>query len=633
MNHFLVSNSLKNKMMSSIRSITLLILAVVIISCTTIISPEEQALRQDIAQKLMLDFRYYCSTSNNEELCKSPMTELPSELKNMIHESGLGGVILFTENLTSNKQIIDLTNDLQKAALNSVAKSPMLIAIDQEGGRVFRTPRSSTTGFAGNMAIGATQANHGNKFATVTGKILALELKQLGINTNFAPDIDVNINPRNPVINVRSFGQSAELVAELGLAQMNAMQQEGILATLKHFPGHGDTESDSHLGLPVVSHQRAQIDNVDLLPFRKIIAQSQPAMVMTAHIQYPHLDSSTLPDKLGQQQIKPATLSRKILTGILREELNYKGLIVSDAMNMHGISHFFDQFEAVVASFSAGTDIVVMPMPVHTPEGITKFNQLIDYIVEAVEEGKLSRTEISQSAQLIRNMKSTYKLDTLMANKRESAIIDFQEHKQAEQQLADSAITLLKGKTKDMLLNESDKFAVLMPDDKTCSAIQHHLALYRPAKNNQCFSLKSLDSTQLNNMFLYADTIMVGSVTPSPSVVEMGGMSDLKSNQEKVLNYRQVQALLPKLMTQAQQANKKVILAYLRMPYDFDGLAEKSSAILASYSNTTHAIQYNGREVYTGSAIDSLARVLTGQLIPQGKSPMNINGKTTSNEH
>ena len=197
-------------------------------------------------------------------------------------------------------------------------------------------------------------------------KILALELKQLGINSNFAPDVDVNVNPHNPVINVRSFSQSPEVVAELGLAQMRAMQENGILATLKHFPGHGDTEHDSHLSLPIVTHNRAEIESVDLLPFRHIIAQSKPAMVMTAHIQYPNLDNSTLLDKAGQPQIKPATLSRKILTEILRKELNYQGLIVSDAMNMAGISQFFDQFEAVVASFAAGNDIVVMPMPVHS---------------------------------------------------------------------------------------------------------------------------------------------------------------------------------------------------------------------------------------------------------------------------
>eukprot|EP00487_Bulimina_marginata_P008443 TRINITY_DN3098_c0_g1_i1.p1 TRINITY_DN3098_c0_g1~~TRINITY_DN3098_c0_g1_i1.p1 ORF type:complete len:234 (+),score=76.94 TRINITY_DN3098_c0_g1_i1:98-703(+) len=197
------------------------------------------------------------------------------------------------------------------------------------------------TGFAGNMAIGASYQQHGTHFATQVNSVIAKELKVLGINNNYAPVVDVNTNVDNPVINTRSFGESASQVSALGASAVTAIQAQGVMATLKHFPGHGDTHVDSHLGLPRVDHDRATIDKVDLAPFVWAIEHANPAMIMTAHIQYPALDNSLFVSKSGEKLMRPATMSRKILTTLLREKMGFEGIIATDALDMAGVTHFF----------------------------------------------------------------------------------------------------------------------------------------------------------------------------------------------------------------------------------------------------------------------------------------------------
>lgn len=579
-------------------------------------------IRKNIAQKLMLDMRYFCH--NDDDKCREPMTVLPESLAEMIEDSGLGGVILFSENLRYPNQIAALTGDMQKAALASKAGQPLFIAIDQEGGRVFRTPRVFTTDFAGNMAIGATEGKHGTRFATESGKILAQELKALGINTNFAPNVDVNANLENPVINVRSFGQDPKLVAEMGEAQVKAMQGEGVLATLKHFPGHGDTHTDSHLALPVVDHSRQMIDAVDLYPFKQIIAKAKPAMVMTAHIQYPQLDSSTLKDRDGNPQIKPATLSHKILTGILRDELNFDGIIVSDAMNMAGIAKFFDQTDAVAASFAAGADVVVMPLPMHNEKDIKRFNKLLDALVKKVQKGELDGEQIARSAERIRATKQTFGLATWPAPAPEKLAANLADNKQKAQALADAAIAALSGTAKDYVIPAGDKVLVLMPEMNVCSALEYHLSLYRPKQQIMCMSLQQINEASLKSALEQADSVVVGSMTPTPSLVELGGMEDMAANQQQIIGFDEAQAMLPGLFDQVQASGKRSILVYLRMPYDKARLDTRAGAVLATYNANVYALSDAKDARYTGGTMESLARVLIGLLKPTGGLPVSL---------
>jgi len=368
------------------------------------------SVKQMLGQKLMLDLRYYCSQVPAKEQCRTPMTKLPPELAALIRDYNIGGVILFAENLADIAQTVQLNRDLQSAASASALTLPLFISIDQEGGRVARLPRNLATSFAGNMAIGATYVRHGSSYATAVGKVLADELLALGINVNFAPTVDVNVNPQNPVINVRSFGEKPALVAELGGAMTTAMQKRGMIAALKHFPGHGDTEVDSHLGLPRVDHSIKQIQQIDLYPFAQLIKQHNPGMIMTAHIQYPALDNSTFVSKDGETMLKPATLSRKILHGVLRGELGFKGVIITDALDMAGISKFFSHTQAVVQTFAAGADIALMPVKLQHPGELNALANLLEALEAAVKKGDIALPELQASYQRIVALKQQYPL-------------------------------------------------------------------------------------------------------------------------------------------------------------------------------------------------------------------------------
>ena len=407
-----------------------------------------------VATKMALDIRYFCaevssSKSGSPEQCVKPVTKLPQPLADMITVTGIGSVVLFAENLVTTKQIIQLTHDLQQAALQSPSKQPLIISIDQEGGRVVRLPHA--TSFAGNMAIGATYEDHGVRFAAQTSMVIAKELTALGINNNYAPVVDVNTNAANPVINTRSFGEDPQQVAQLGVAAVNGFQQNGVMATLKHFPGHGDTHVDSHLGLPLVAHALATINKQDLAPFLWAINNSSPAMIMTAHIQYPALDDSTVMNKAGEKIIRPATMSRKILTDLLRNKMAFDGIIATDALDMAGIAHYFDEVTAVVETFVAGADLAVMPFKVRKVADIDKFYQFIKEVAQKLQQkitnNELLSAELSQSINRINRYKAQYcQLAKISVTKQiflAEKLIAQPEHLALEQSLADSAVVQL----------------------------------------------------------------------------------------------------------------------------------------------------------------------------------------------
>lgn len=589
----------------------------------------EAQLREDIAQKLMIDIRYFCDDGTEANSCRTPVTVLPEEISHLISEYAIGGVILFRENLVSIDQIIQLNHQLQLAAQHSQAKQPLFIGIDQEGGRVFRTPREHTTAFTGNMAIGATYATHGVHFAEQSGAILGAELKALGINLNFAPTVDVNNNPANPVINVRSYSEDPRLVAELGLAQLVGMQQQGVLATLKHFPGHGDTHVDSHLGLPKVNHDRARIDAIELLPFRHSITHGDPAMIMTAHIQYPALDSSQLMDMNGDSQYRPATLSRAILTDLLRNDMGFAGLIITDALDMAGISHFFSPEQALIETFKAGTDIALMPIRLHHPDELDGLANLIDAVVDAVQRGELSAPEISQSADRIRQYKQHYQLaDSIPANIDQSiaaahTLLGNEQHRLVEQQLAEAAITLVRG-DKLPLDAAITNLLLVMPERSGCMALQHELANARPSLTTHCLSMDDYHTNEFASHLQSADKVLVGSIVPAASLVEFGGMYDQQQTSGERLNPQQQQQLLPQLIAQAKASGHQVIFVSLRTPYDITSLAQEADTVLAVYGYNTHLEQNAREQVVTGPAFAALARVLTGLAQPAGTLPVSL---------
>ena len=585
------------------------------------------SLEEKLGQKLMLDFRYFCEQGTGKH-CRTPMTKLPESLARVISDYNIGGVILFSENTQSIEQTITLSHQLQVAASKSLSKLPLFISIDQEGGRVARLPRDIATSFTGNMSIGATYKQHGVDFATKSATVIANELTALGINVNYAPTIDVNMNPDNPVINVRSFGENPQRVSELGAAQVAGFESNGIITSLKHFPGHGDTHVDSHTGLPNVAHSKSTIYEQDLAPFKHIIAKQNPGMIMTAHIQYPALDSSTFVSVEGKTMIKPATMSRTIITDILRGELNYKGVVVTDALDMAGISQFFTPIQAVINTFLAGVDIALMPIEIRTPDDIKKLDELIKSLVHAVESNQLDEQEITQSAARIISLKNAFELSTefdpINAVVNAKSIIGNKQHRKIEAELALAAITQVKNteNTLPLNLNDGQHIHIIMPDTRKCMAMQQAIESASSSSITfSCSSLQGFDPAKAAQSIKTADIVIAGNATPNQSAVEIGGMDDLKDDPNFALNTREQPQALESLLSMANKFNKRTVFISLRAPYDIAKFGDYAHSVLASYA---YNIDVDKLERVSGPAFTALAKVLVGQATANGTLPVTI---------
>ena len=306
-------------------------------------------------------------------------TELSRTFLDWLQEYRPGGVILFSRNLVDPEQVARLTNALQEHAPNP----PLLIAIDEEGGCVSRLPQGFTT-FPAASRIAAC---HSADVAYGVAEVTAQELRAVGINMNLAPVLDVNSNPANPIIGDRAYDTQPERVCTYGMAVMQGLEDNGIIPCGKHFPGHGDTMTDSHHVLPVVDADRARLDTVELEPFRRAISRGLPA-IMTAHVRYPALDAEA-----------PATLSRLILTDLLRNELGFQGVTLTDDMEMRAILDHQPIGKASVRALQAGADIVVI---CHQQE---RQREAVTAIEQALERGELSWERLTASVARIRALK------------------------------------------------------------------------------------------------------------------------------------------------------------------------------------------------------------------------------------
>ncbi len=565
-----------------------------------------------IAERMSLDIRYFCQDSNGEPSvpsslhCRTALTELPTELATMISDTGVGGIVLFAENVAETEQVVTLTYAIQEAALKSPQAKPLIISMDQEGGRVARFAKM--TGFAGNMAIGASYQQHGVNFATEVNAIIAKELKVLGINNNYAPVLDVNTNVDNPVINTRSYGESPQQVAELGVSAVNAIQAQGVMATLKHFPGHGNTHVDSHLGLPRVDHDRETIDKVDLKPFAQAIKDSQPAMIMTAHIQYPALDNSYFTSKAGDKLIKPATMSRQILTGLLREQMAFDGIIATDALDMAGIAHYFTEVEAVVETFISGADLAVMPFKVRTPADIENFYRFIkevaQLLMQRIKQGQYSLAEFEQSITRLNHYKKQYiqpnQLSLKQQVKTAQAVIANDRHIASEQALADASITILKNnQLLPLMLNKASKIHFILANELEHSAMKHALlkvSQYDVFKKVQPVVSYAIAEhgysdneyqAQLSNADIFIATVDI----KTASLVDLGGMDDLTPSYGSAASKKQ-KLTYAKLLKQQLALAKKLkipsILIAKGSPYLINEYSDLSDSVLLNFDDRVY---------------------------------------------
>nr|WP_275585022.1 beta-N-acetylhexosaminidase [Salimicrobium jeotgali] len=317
----------------------------------------------------------FCIGFDGEEMNEAVLT--------MIREKHVGNVILFSRNITSADQVRKLTDSLKEEGSR---KSPLFVAIDQENGIVNRIPRDEAN-FPGARALGYIGDTQFTKEISVATASL---LREFGIDMNLAPVLDVNSNRSNPVIGLRAFGEDKHTVMEHGVAFMEGHESQGVVACAKHFPGHGDTSTDSHLGIPVVDKSYSDLLKTDIPPFRKVIVEGCSALIIS-HVIYP---------ALGEEKL-PATLSPKVINEFLRETLGFDGVVVTDCLEMKAVSDN-DTPKAAVQAFLAGADIMVIS---HTFE---KQKQAIELLLQKVQQGEITEARINESFRRVMEMKSNY---------------------------------------------------------------------------------------------------------------------------------------------------------------------------------------------------------------------------------
>ena len=588
-------------------------------------------LDEKIGQMLMLEFRYW--EDENGEL--KEVTELNEDIKNAIIKYKVGGIILFAENVHDTEQTTKLTHNIQKAAIEN-GLDPLLISIDQEGGIVVRL--GTGTSLPGNMALGATKDK---KLAYEYGKIIADEIKALGINVNLAPVMDTNNNPNNPVIGLRSISSDPKLVGELGSEVVKGIQDQGVSAAIKHFPGHGDTETDSHLGLPVVDKTYEEVEKLELVPFKKA-ADDGVDMIMTAHISYPKLEKDTaISKKDGSVVGIPATLSDDIITGIIREKMNYDGIVITDAMKMQAIADHFGEEDAVVMAIKAGVDIPLMPALLQKNADLEKLDNIVGRIKNELDLGNITEKQIDNSVYRILDLK--YRrgiLDLDQYNKPLEEKIDNalkvvgnKEHFDKQREITDRAITVTKNLNDTLPLypKAGDKVLIYTPYENEIPGFK--------------YGFEKLQAEGVINKEVVLDVFTFENYKENPHEAEdlikpyakdydyIIGVSEI--GRAGQLSKDEWLAQIPDMLTSyAKENNKKSTIISIGKPYDLDRYKNSDAHVLAYGSKGMDPTEKGKDPVKTfGPNIPFSLDVIFGKVASTGKLPVDVPGLTDNYEY
>lgn len=416
-------------------------------------------LREKITQMLMVDFRNW-DENTNDDAAMSGFTVMNDQVRDIVQRYRFGAVIYFAQNLTGTEQAYHLTQALQQAAVED-GGIPILICTDQEGGSVYRL--GTGTALPGNMALGAAGDRN---YGYLSGRIIGSELRALGINTNLAPVVDVNSNAANPVIGLRSYGDDPVQVGQMASAAISGMSQFDVVGCAKHFPGHGDTAVDSHYGLPRVDKTLEELLECELKPY-EILMNQGIEMIMTAHILYPQLeDSREYSRKTGKMEALPASMSPKIIQGLLKETLGFEGIVVTDAMNMAGIADHWDSVQAVVQAIKAGADMICMPCTLEKAEDVRRLEAILRGVEEAVETGVIPMERIDDGVRRILTVKENRGILDWKAGEHtlEAALatVGGEANREAERHMAAAAVTVVENKNNTLPLRLTEQSRVLM---------------------------------------------------------------------------------------------------------------------------------------------------------------------------
>ena len=582
----------------------------------------EMSLRDKVTQMLMVDFRKWGETAGTA----TDFTVMNDEVRKIVEDYNFGSVIYFANNIKTTEETFALTQEMQAAATKDGGIA-LIICADQEGGSVYRL--GSGTALPGNMALGATYASNGTKYALHAGQIIGSELSILGINGNLAPVVDVNNNANNPVIGLRSYGDDAEMVGELASAVIAGMAEYNVIGTAKHFPGHGDTATDSHYGLPMVDKSLDVLREVELKPYEVAIDQGIE-MIMTAHILYPQLESDKIySNKSKAEESLPATMSDDILTGLLKEDMGFEGIIVTDAMNMAGIADKWDQVQSCVIAIQAGVDLICMPCQLYCQADLANLDAIIDGIIAAVEDGTIPMERIDDANRRILTVKENRGILDYNAEdyslEQAQAVVGSDENRAKEREIAAAAVTVVKNENNVLPLNITETSKVLMLCPYNNERAQMLMGWNRAKEAGLIPEGAEVDYYRFNSATIsdelkakldWADTYII--ITEVSSTARMEYKHWLSAGPNNFCNY-------------AAENGKISVIASCDKPYDVQ-MYPNADAILAAYGckgssvDPTEAIigGATGSVAAYGPNIIAAVEVALGTFGAQGKLPVNV---------
>lgn len=505
-------------------------------------------------------------------------TVIDDDIREMIEKYRVGSIILFSRNIESPKQLAKLTRELQEFAKNVGYEYPLLITLDQENG-VIRRIDSGVSLLPGAMSLGATdEPINARSVYEMSGQ----ELRLLGINWDLAPDADVNNNPKNPVIGTRSFGEDPKRVGEFVVQAVDGLQTSGIAATLKHFPGHGNTSVDSHLDLPTINLTLAELENVELIPFKAGITHDV-ATIMIAHVLFPALEKEL-----------PASLSKAVMVDLLRDQLNYDGVIVTDDLEMEAIASTVGTDNAALIAFQNGADLIMVS------HRIDRQRASIEKIYSSIESGQIAQQQVDQANERILHVMKKYatKNHDFDSQKFQQLVKRHQENAdkiylQTTTAVRTSETIPWKSSASVTVINFKDSVLskvadVALPTDELERLVRMH------TDNVNVLSLSlNADKETVNDQLAgipHADKIIIGTIN----------INSLEDNQRRVVN-------------QLVAQNYDVAVISLRNPYDINWLSQ----------NITYIAAYE----YTSQPVKNAINYLFGKQKLVGKLPVTLNGQ------
>lgn len=524
------------------------------------INPKSETL---LGQRLMLAFEGY---------------EAPPRILSWIQERNPAGFTLFrAKNVQTPAQILALNDSLQAAAAVA-GHEPLIIATDQEGGQ-FTALGEDTTQFPGNMALGATGDP---RLARRVGQAIGHEMAAMGVNVNYAPDSDINRNPNNPNVGIRAFGDDPQMIGEMSAAMVGGLQEAGVAATAKHFPGNGSSSLDPHFGVPVLEHDAEWLNEVEFLPFRAAI-DAGVRLMMTAHVGLPALT--------GRPDL-PATLSREIMTGLLRDQLGFRGLLITDALDMKAITQGAGQIVDLIAAIRAGVDLLLMTGDPAVQE------RIYAGLILAYDRGLIRDEHLVASGRRLLSLQQW--LGFQAQNRPDLGVVGCGEHLTLAKIIARRSITKVRNRKHllPLTLDNDDRIAVIMP----------HPADLTPADTSSY--VKPVLAEMARAYHPNVDEFLVAQ---KPAPAEIGDLRERAANYDLLIIGTMSASMQPEqaaLVNELLATGVSAITVAMRTPYD-----------LAVYPQSeTHICTYSILPV----SMRELAAALWGGIKFQGKLPVKL---------